>query len=74
MVFHRYGNPRCPYFYELGDHPRWELIRAYIRDPATRVFKAVGWYCEHCHHLWDPDEEVFIAAQKRFNPGGFKIE
>ena len=65
MPYFRYGNPSCPFLYTLGDHPRWELLRAYFRDPDTRTFKAIGWYCQHCHRCWvDGEKELEDANRK----------
>ena len=69
MVYHRYGNPRCPYYYSTGDHWQTELIRCYVRDPKTRVFTAVGWYCDYCHLAWVDGEEKLEKAQSRFKVG-----
>ncbi len=63
MPYFRYGNPRCPFLRKLGDHPGWELLRAYFRDPDTRTMKAIGWYCQHCHLCWVDGQKELVEAQ-----------
>ncbi len=57
MPWFRYGNPRCPIGREEGRNSHsGEMLRAYIRDPVKRVFKAVGWFCEYCQHVYTDEE------------------
>jgi hypothetical protein len=35
------------------------MMRAYYRNPETRVFEGIGWYCDHCHQVWvDGDDAL----------------
>ncbi len=57
MPWFRYGNPRCPIGRGGGPNSHsGEMLRAYIRDPVKRVFKAVGWYCEFCLYFMSDKE------------------
>jgi hypothetical protein len=62
MVYWRYGNPQCPYLFKTGDHPRGEMMRAYYRNPETRVFEGIGWYCDHCHQVWVDGDDALIKS------------
>ena len=64
MVYWRYGNPRCPWQFKGGDHPRIAMVRAYYRDPETRTFVPCGWFCEDCKKVWvDGEKELMDSLE-----------
>ncbi len=66
MPYYQYGSPRCPFYYELGDHPHYELFRAYWRDPESRTYKPIGWFCPHCGHTWSEEDDVLLNAKNGY--------